>query len=139
VESESEHEEISSKPEETADFLQGTENINPWAVEYVENVYKLGLVDELINPLEYLKRKEAAVFIANLFEISKEFSSLDIKTVFTDIEDLNEEEIKAVKTVYTNSIMSGKSSGIFSPDSFLTRAEAAAIMAKISNRLFSGL
>ena len=136
---ESEHEEISSKPEETADFLQGTENINPWAVEYVENVYKLGLVDELINPLEYLKRKEAAVFIANLFEISKEFSSLDIKTVFTDIEDLNEEEIKAVKTVYTNSIMSGKSSGIFSPDSFLTRAEAAAIMAKISNRLFSGL
>ena len=110
-------------------------NINPWAVEYVENVYELGLVDEedLANLLENLNRKEAALIIENLFEIDEEFTSLDIETVFTDISNLNEDEISAIKTVYTNSIMSGKGSGIFSPDTYLTRAEAAAIMAKICN------
>ncbi|MDD2397351.1 MAG: S-layer homology domain-containing protein, partial [Tissierellia bacterium] len=111
--------------------------INPWAVEYVENVYESGLVDEedLVNLLENLNRKEAALIIENLFEIDEEFSSLDIETVFTDISNLNEDEISAIKTVYTNSIMSGKGSGIFSPDTYLTRAEAAAIMAKISVKL----
>lgn len=131
-----EPEKISAEPDVTADFLQNAGNINPWAVEYVKDIYELGLVDETINLPENLTRKEAAVIIAKLFEISEEFSSLDIKTLFTDIENLNEEEIKAIKAVYTNSIMSGKGPGMFSPDSFLTRAEAAAIMAKISNISF---
>ena len=72
--------------------------------------------------------------IANLFEISEEFSSLNIETIFSDIKDLSVEEIKAIKTAYTNGIMSGKSSGTFSPDSYLTRAEAAVIMTKISEK-----
>ncbi|HAS91417.1 MAG TPA: hypothetical protein DCS12_03960 [Clostridiales bacterium] len=113
------------------------ENINPWAVEYVENVYESGLIDDedFVNILENLNRKEAALIIANLFEISEEFSTLDIETVFTDISNLNEEEIMAIKTVYTNGIMTGKGSGIFSPDANLTRAEAAVVMDKISERL----
>ena len=123
--------------EEESVLLADIESINPWAVEYVENVYESGLVDEedLVNLLENLNRKEAALIIENLFEIDEEFSSLDIETVFTDISNLNEDEISAIKTVYTNSIMSGKGSGIFSPDTYLTRAEAAAIMAKISVKL----
>ncbi|HQK54666.1 MAG TPA: S-layer homology domain-containing protein, partial [Sedimentibacter sp.] len=85
--------------------------------------------------LDNLNRKEAALIIANLFEISEKFSSLDIETVFTDIGNLNEDEILAIKTVYTNGIMNGKGSGIFSPDANLTRAEAAVVMDKISERL----
>jgi len=131
-----EPEETWAEPEEGVYYLQSAENINPWAVEYIEDVYELGLIDETINPPENLTRKEAALIIAKLFEISEEFSTLDIKTLFTDIENLNEEEIKAIKTVYTNSIMSGKGSRMFSPDSLLTRAEAAAIMSKISNISF---
>ena len=118
-------------------LLANNEDINPWAVEYVEDVYESGLVDEedLVNILENLNRKEAALIIENLFEINEEFTSIDIETVFTDISNLNEEEIMAIKTVYTNSIMSGKGSGIFSPDAYLTRAEAAVIMSKISEKL----
>lgn len=121
------------KPEDEKKF----ENIHPWAVEYVEDVYELGLVDEehLTNPLENLTRKEAALMIEKLFEISEEFSSLNIETIFSDISNLNEEEINAIKTVYANGIMSGKGSGIFSPDSYLTRAEAAVIMTKIFEKL----
>ena len=132
----SELEEASTESEESPALLKNIEDINPWALEYVEDVYELGLVDDTINPPENLTRKEAGVIIAKLFEISEEFSSLDVKTLFTDIDNLNEEEINAIKTVYTNGIMSGKGSGIFSPDSFLTRAEAAAIMAKISDISF---
>ena len=132
-------EDIESSPEKEESSTENDKfpDINPWAVEYVENVYESGLVDEedLVNLLENLNRKEAALIIENLFEIDEEFSSLDIETVFTDISNLNEDEISAIKTVYTNSIMSGKGSGIFSPDTYLTRAEAAAIMAKISVKL----
>ncbi len=123
--------------EDASVILENIENINPWAVEYVENVYESGLIDDedLVNLLDNLNRKEAALIIANLFEISEEFSSLDIETVFTDIGNLNEDEILAIKTVYTNGIMNGKGSGIFSPDANLTRAEAAVVMDKISERL----
>jgi len=123
--------------EDASVILENIENINPWAVEYVENVYESGLIDDedLVNLLDNLNRKEAALIIANLFEISEEFSSLDIETVFTDISNLNEDEILAIKTVYTNGIMNGKGSGIFSPDANLTRAEAAVVMDKISEKL----
>lgn len=135
-------EEVTAEDEEkTADIqaptvLASIENIHPWAVEYIEDVYELGLVSEedLLNPLGNINRKEAALMIANLFEISEEFSSLNIETIFLDIKDLSVEEIKAIKTAYTNGIMSGKSSGTFSPDSYLTRAEAAVIMTKISEK-----
>lgn len=123
--------------EDASAILENIENINPWAVEYVENVYESGLIDDedLVNLLDNLNRKEAALIIANLFEISEKFSSLDIETVFTDIGNLNEDEILAIKTVYTNGIMNGKGSGIFSPDANLTRAEAAVVMDKISEKL----
>jgi hypothetical protein len=120
-----------------ANNIESIENINPWAVEYVDDVYESGLIDDedLVNILDNLNRKEAALIIANLFEISEEFSSLDIETVFTDISNLNEDEILAIKTAYTNGIMNGKGSGIFSPDDNLTRAEAAVVMDKISEKL----
>ena len=104
---------------------------------YKRQVYESGLIDDedLVNILDNLNRKEAALIIANLFEISEEFSSLDIETVFTDISNLNEDEILAIKTAYTNGIMNGKGSGIFSPDDNLTRAEAAVVMDKISEKL----
>ena len=113
------------------------ESINPWALEYIADVYNLGLVEEedLLAPLESLSRKEAALIINCLFEIKEEFSSLDMETIFTDINSLSEEEIAAVKTVYTNSIMTGKTSSGFCPDSYLTRAEAAVIMDKVSEKL----
>ena len=125
--------------EEAPDLLESIENINPWAVEYIEDIHEQGLIEieDFINPIENLNRKEAALIIESLIEISEEFSSLNIETIFTDISNLNEVEISAIKTVYTNSLMSGKSSGIFSPDSPLTRAEAAVIMAKISDMSFA--
>ncbi len=117
------------------DLSINIENINPWAVEYVGDIYKLGLIDEQLNLSININRKEAALILKDLFEINEEFSSLNIETVFTDISNLNYEEIDAIKRVYTNSIMTGKSSTSFSPDDYLTRAEACIIMAKICEKL----
>ncbi|HHZ03084.1 MAG TPA: transglycosylase SLT domain-containing protein [Tissierellia bacterium] len=116
--------------------LEGIQ-INPWAVEYVENIYGIGLIDQedLSNIMDNLTRKEAALITAKLFDIDEEFYSLDIKSIFTDLNELKEEEIAAVKTVYVNEVMSGKATGTFSPHEHLTRAEAAAIMAKVSEKL----
>ena len=118
-------------------FLETIEGFNPWAVEYVEQICELGLVEQedLTNPLGRLNRKEAAMMIENIFEISEEFSILNIETIFSDILNLQAEEINAIKTVYTNGIMSGNGSGGFSPDAYLTRAEAASVMVKIMEKL----
>lgn len=127
----------SEKIVESPILLANIENIHPWAVEYVEDVYELGLVDEedLLNPLDNLTRKEAALMIENLFDISEEFDSLNIKTIFSDLNNLTEEEVSAIKSAYTNGVMSGKYTGAFSPDEYLTRAEAAVIMVKVSEKL----
>ena len=118
-------------------FLETIEGFNPWAVEYVEQICELGLVEQedLTNPLGRLNRKEAAMMIENIFEISEEFSILNIETIFSDIVNLQAEEINAIKTVYTNGIMYGNGSGGFSPDAYLTRAEAASVMVKIMEKL----
>ncbi|NLJ58653.1 MAG: transglycosylase SLT domain-containing protein [Tissierellia bacterium] len=112
-------------------------NLHPWAVEHIESIYEIGLVaeEDLHNPLGNLTRKEAALMVEKMFEIDEEYTSLDIESIFIDIDNLSEEEVKAIKVVYTNGLMSGKSQGRFNPEEFLTRAEAAVIMDKVSEKL----
>lgn len=112
--------------------------INPWAVEYVEEVYELGLLDsyrEELKPMDKLTRKEATLMMEELFEENHEYDGLDISTIFSDLGSLSDEEKEAVKKAYTNGLISGKYSGKFCPDDYISRAEAAALMVKISDKL----
>ncbi|MGB4438931.1 MAG: S-layer homology domain-containing protein [Sedimentibacter sp.] len=134
---------LGSKEDETDDEIvelpyTDAENIHPWAVEYIEDVYSLGLLDDYENelkPMEKLTRKEATMLMDNVFKENDEYEDLDINTIFSDLTDLSEEEKHAVKSAYTNGLMSGKYSGSFCPDDYLSRAEAATIMVKISDKL----
>lgn len=113
-------------------------NIHPWAVEYIQDVYSLGLLDNYENelkPLDKLTRKEATMIIDNIFQENDEYENLDICTIFSDLSILTDEEKSAVKSAYTNGLISGKYTGVFCPDDYLSRAEAAAIMVKISDKL----
>lgn len=124
--------------EENALPFADVSEIHTWAVDYIEHVNELGLLEDYeseLNPLDKLTRKEAANLIENVFGDKKEFQNLDIQTIFSDLNNLNQEEIQAVKSAYTNGIMSGKSAGSFCPNDYLTRAEAAAVMTKIINQL----
>jgi hypothetical protein len=123
---------------ETTLLFADADKIHPWAIEYIEHVYSLGLLDDSgnkLNPLEKLTRKDAAKMIYNLFGENKEYNDLNISLIFSDLNELNEEEVKAVKSAYTNGIMSGKGSSIFCPNDYLTRAEAAAITLKMIDKL----
>lgn len=123
--------------ENTLPFVDA-EEVHPWAVEYIQHINDLGLLEDYeseLNPLEKLTRKEAAGLIQNIFGDNKEYENLDIQMIFSDLTELSEEEINAVKASYTNGIMSGKGTGVFCPDDYLTRAESAAITAKIIDKL----
>lgn len=114
------------------------DTISPWALNYVSNTYDAGLLKnytDYFKPQNKLTRKEAALILSNVFEDNKEFESLDINNIFSDIKDLNSTEVEAIKNVYTQSLMSGKSSGEFHSNDYLTRAEAAVIMVKLLAKL----
>ncbi len=115
-------------------------NIHSWAVSYINHVNALGLLKDYngeLKPQDKLTRIEASNIIENIFGENKTYANIDIKTIFSDLSQLNDEGVKAVKSVYTNGIMAGKRAGSFCPDEYLTRAEAAAIMVKINEKLGS--
>jgi len=107
-------------------------NVHPWALNYVKDIHERGITEEKeINPLENITRKRASLIIENILAGSNKYMDVDIKTVFSDLENLTEEELSAVKTAYINGIVSGKHVKTFCPDEYLTRAEAGVIMANI--------
>lgn len=107
-------------------------DVHPWALSYVKDIHERGIIEEKeINPLENITRKKAASIIENILISSNNYMDIDIKTVFSDLDNLTEEEVSAVKTAYTNGIVSGKHIKAFCPDDYLTRAEAGVMMSNI--------
>ena len=112
--------------------------ISSWALEYVEDVYNSGLINNYVDyfrPQEKMTRKEAALILSSALNNDNKYESLDINSIFSDIGELSLDEVNAIKIAYTNGIMSGKSTGQFHPNDYLTRAEAAAMMVKLSDKL----
>lgn len=110
-------------------------NAHSWALKYVKDINERGLLEkEILDPLESLNRKKAALIIEDILVSSDKYMDIDIKTIFSDLGNLTKDEISAVKTAYTNGIVSGKHTKAFCPDEYLTRAEAAVIMANIVNK-----
>nr|WP_312576823.1 S-layer homology domain-containing protein [Sedimentibacter sp.] len=112
--------------------------ISPWALEYVEDMYNSGLIKNYVDyfrPQDKMTRKEAALILSNALSNDNKYDSLDINSIFSDIGELSLDEVNAIKNVYTNGIMSGKNAGQFHPNDYLTRAETAAMMVKLSDKL----
>ena len=126
-----------SKDKRSALTFEDAGEIHPWAVEHIQHINELGLLQcygSKLNPSGKLTRKEAAMIIESVLGENSEFINLDINTIFSDLSQLTAEEIDAVNAAYTNGTMSGKS-GKFCPNDCLTRAETAAVMIKIIDRL----
>ena len=124
--------ESASNDESTLPFTD-KDTISPWALNYVANSYNAGLLNNYTDfkPHDILTRKEAALIFSNAFKDDNEYESLDINKIFLDINDLNSTEKAAIKKAYTQGMMSGKTTGSFCPNDYLTRAETATIMVKI--------
>ena len=111
-------------------------NAHSWALNIVKDINERGLLEdkEILDPLESINRKKATVLIEDILVSSDKYMDIDIKTIFSDLENLTKDEISALKTAYTNGIVAGKHAKAFCPDEYLTRAEAAVIMANIVNK-----
>jgi len=111
-------------------------NVHSWALDYMKDIYERGLLED-VHPLEKLERKKAAMLIDDILAASDKYDQVDIKLIFSDLEDLPEDEISAVKKAYVNGIVSGKSIKTFCPDEYLTRAETAVMMYNIIKKYVS--
>ncbi len=105
-------------------------NVHPWALNYVKDIYERGLL-KAVHPLGNLNRKTAVLLIGEILVTSDKYEEIDINIIFSDLKSLAEEEIQAVKRAYVNGIVSGKHMKAFCPDEYLSRAEAAVMMANI--------
>lgn len=115
-----------------------TDKINSWAIEHINNLYSKGLLNSYtgeFKPYADFTRVEAAMLLSKIFDENPEHEKLDIKVIFNDLNELSENEKEAIKSTYTAGLMSGKGAANFHPYDNLTRAESAAIMAKLINKV----
>jgi hypothetical protein len=111
--------------------------ISPWALDYVDSINQRGLLQYFngeLEPTESMTRLDAALILSDVFEEDEQFTSLDISQIYSDLDSLSQEQINAVKKTYTAGLMSGKSTQCFAPYEYLSRGEAAAVMAKVLDK-----
>jgi hypothetical protein len=112
--------------------------ISLWALGHVTEIYEKGLINTStgeFKPAQGMTRLDAAFFLSNIFDVNPNYKALNIKLMFSDLDQLNEEQAEAVKNTYISGLMGGKTTGYFVPEGSLTRADAAAIMVKLMNQL----
>lgn len=107
--------------------------IKSWAVEHVKAVSKVGLFIghgefNLFNPNGYIAREDIAVVISKIIFPMQAYSEQDpIETECTDIDDVSEYALDAVKSVQAKGLMKG-TAGKFRPKDYITREEACKLI-----------
>ena len=124
-----------NEPEDTAEVMltyNDVDLVSDWAVEGVKKAVAAGLFkgDESgnINPQSDLSRAELATILLRL-------TSSEETGAETQFEDVSPDDwyCSAVCTVYNLGFMNGTGSSRFSPDSAVTREQAAVVLARILN------
>ena len=111
-------------------------NPNEYYAPYINWAYEKGIVtdEEEFNP-EYPMLRSDMAYIINNF-INSGVYSFQSKNVtapsFSDISSVSEDVRKAIVTVAEMGIINGKNNSEFDPDGMLTRAEASAVIYRLS-------
>lgn len=72
----------------------------------------------------------------NLFNIA-DIQADDVELPFTDISDIADEELMALKKLYSAGIIKGQSNSMFNPYAYTTQAEAVVVLQRIRDYLSS--
>ena len=92
--------------------------------------------DGQYNPTEEINRSEMATIIGKYLEYKgMKLEESKKQTSFKDMENVSEEIMNYVNILAKYEIVVGDKSGKFNPDSSLTRAEAAVVIAKLLNAI----
>ena len=97
-----------------------------WAEEYIKEAAGLSWVDISCDFTKEITREEFCIVTQKLMRDLGEMSAFDFEVA--PFEDTGEE---AVLYLYGLGIIKGKVEGIFAPDDYLTREEAAVIMGRV--------
>lgn len=130
--------EIIGKNEPENKFTDISDN---WAKNIILYMNKNGVIngytedngDLVFKPQDSMTRAQFAVMISNYLGINTE-EYQDVQLPFTDVDALPEWALPQIKAMYSKNIISGRSSdeGVyFDPNTNLSRAEAATILARI--------
>lgn len=95
----------------------------------------LGKKETALETSEGVTRLEAAVWLADLLPaMNTGINGANLKYPFTDTAGISQEEQSSIHYLYQLGIMIGDGQGRFSPQSKLTRAEAAVLLDKVLSR-----
>ena len=116
-----------------------------WAEPYLKSAEKAGFEDVMYDlwcygmngfDIEYtvkpITREQMAALIAKALELDGTVTNTTQfdTTAYTDFSSINKEYNTAVRSVIINGIMGGKDGGVFDSKATVTRAEAAAVIAR---------
>ncbi len=111
---------------------------NDWEYQYVETALRAGIVSgvshDLFAPDRHITREEAGVIIARAGSL-KALKDQEVVKIFSSFSDANRVSLwarKELAPVIKAKIMNGSDNGIFSPQGYTTRAEAAAMIARFT-------
>ena len=101
-----------------------------WAKEYINELYKKGVVDGkgegIFDPVGKLKREEMAKLLVTAFSLTNEIEGLP----FLDV-DANDWYYDSVRVLYGSGISTGMSSDSFGVSQNISRQDAALLIARI--------
>jgi hypothetical protein len=109
-----------------------------WAEGYIAEAQSLGILvgDEDSNFKSNTSREEIAVWVARLLGLDSVYDNIEIMYTFKDWKQISFENIGIVEAVLQEKIMQGDSNKNFNPRSYISRAEFAAILNNISDKLY---
>lgn len=108
---------------------------NMWYTSYAKWAYANGIIEGMdFEPNVKISREDMAVILVRFLEyIDAEYNISDEEISFNDGEFISEYSKDSVETLYKLGILLGRGNNIIDPDSFITRAEFAALI----NRMYS--
>ena len=103
-------------------------SVSDWFYESVCSAKSAGIItgyDVIFNPNGFITREDASVMINRILNLSADKNAL-----FSDADEISDYAVQAVNALYENKILSGYSDSTFKPKGNITRAEAAAVIAR---------
>ena len=124
--------------ESTSEIIFSDVSENEWYSEYISKISAAGYMNGfngLFRPKDYISREEVSVLINNIL---KEYpgalsvSGIDARE-FSDYDKVALWAREAVENVCNAGIMNGRTEETFSPEDYMTRAEFAVILSRLSD------
>lgn len=84
---------------------------------------------------QYIKRIEMVKIVGDKLIDIAEFADEDVELPFTDIEDITDEELVALKKLYSLGIIQGQSNSKLNPFANTTQAEAIVVLQRVRDYL----